>query len=115
MGHIKAMTGGKSPDLQGMPSAPSGSGAETTSLVDVSINSSGGRVQMNLEKKLIGKLGVNGNAKGEMDGIGDEAFVIGNNLLLVRKGDMFIQIAYTNCPCSAAQLEPLAKKLVDQL
>jgi hypothetical protein len=118
MQHVGAMGGGKGMPA-GMPGMTSGSSnndsTETTSLVDITINSSGGRMQMNLEKKLIGGLQVNGTANGDVQGIGDEAFLIGNNLLLVRKGDMLVQITYTNCPCSATQIEPLAKKLVDQL
>jgi hypothetical protein len=116
MQHVGAMGGGKGIPA-GMPgmTTESSDSTETTSLVDITINSSGGRVQMNLEKKLIGGLQVNGTAKGDLEGIGDEAFLIGNNLLLVRKGDMLVQITYTSCPCSATQIEPLAKKLVDQL
>jgi hypothetical protein len=118
MQHVGAMGGGKSMPA-GMPGMTSGSSdsdsTETTSLVDITINSSGGRMEMNLEKKLIGGFQVNGNANGDVAGIGDEAFAIGNNLLLVRKGDKLVQITYTNCPCSVTQIEPLAKKLVDQL
>lgn len=115
MQHVGAMGGGKAMPA-GMPGMMTGSSdsSETTSLVDITISSSGGRMQMNLEKKLIGGLQVNGTANGDVPGIGDEAFLIGNNLLLVRKGDMLVQFTYTNCPCSATQIEPLAKKLVDQ-
>jgi hypothetical protein len=111
------MMGGKTiPGITDMPAQSSGgSSSETTSLVDVSIQQTGGRAQMKLQRALIGGLGVNGTANGNLDGIGDEAFVVGNNLLLVRKGDMFVQIAYTNCPCGASQIEPLAKKLADAL
>ena len=116
-GHLSAMMGGKTiPGLSdAMPVTQQSSSSETTSLVDVSIQQTGGRAQMKLQKALIGGLGVNGKANGNLDGIGDEAFAISNNLLLVRKGDMFIQFAFTNCPCAAAQIEPLAKKLVDAL
>jgi hypothetical protein len=117
MQHVGAMGGKDMP--AGMPGMTSGSSdtnsTETTSLVDITINSSGGRMQMNLEKKLIGGLQVNGIVNGDLQGVGDEALVIGNNLLLVRKGDMLVQFTYTNCPCSSTQIEPLAKKLVDQL
>ena len=112
MGHIAAMGGGTPPVET---TTADSSSTETTSLVDISIDSTGGRTQMKLQKALIGGLGINGNANGNVDGIGDEAFVIGNNQMVVRKGDMFIQIAFTNCPCAAAQIKPLAKKLVDQL
>ena len=118
MQHVGAMGGGKDmpAGMPGMTSASSDTNsAETTSLVDITINSSGGRMQMKLEKKLIGGLQVKGIINGDLQGIGDEALVIGNNLLLVRKGDMLVQFTYTNCPCSSTQIEPLAKKLVDQL
>jgi hypothetical protein len=114
MGHIKAMTGGGTP---GMPNdAPvDNSSTDTTSLVDVSIDSRGGRTQLKLQKALIGGLGINGNVSGSVAGIGDEAFVIGNNQLLARKGDIFIRFTFTNCPCSTTQIKPLAKKLVSAL
>ena len=116
MGHIKAMNGGGLPEIPGEATpAADGSSTETTSLVDVSIESRGGRTQMKVQKALLGGLGLNGNANGDVNGIGDEAFLIGNNQMVVRKGDMFIQITYSNCPCSAVQIEPLAKKLVDAL
>ena len=112
MQHLAA-AGGVSPSPE--TGSTDDSSTETTSLVDIKIDSAGGRTQMKLQKALIGGFGINGNANGNVDGIGDEAFVIGNNQMIVRKGDMFIQIVYTNCPCTAVQIKPLAKKLVDQL
>jgi hypothetical protein len=91
------------------------SGTETTSLVDISVQSGGGRAQLKLQKALMNGLGVNGNAHPDLSGIGDDAFAISNNLLIARKGDKFISITYTNCPCALAQIGPLAKKLIDQL
>jgi hypothetical protein len=92
-----------------------GATTDTTSLVDVSIQSGGGRAQLKLQKALITGLGINGSSHPDMSGVGDEAFAIGNNLLVARKGDIFIQITYTNCPCGLVQIKPLAKKLIDQL
>ena len=119
-GHVSAMMGGKTiPGLANALPQTQSSSSDTTSLVDVSIDPSGGRAQMKLQKALIGGLGINGMTKGKssgnVDGIGDEAFVIGNNQFLVRKGDMLIRFTYTNCPCADPQIEPLAKKLVDAL
>lgn len=114
MGHITAMTGQK------MPGAPedapvAADTTETTSLVNVSVQPTGGKLQLKLMKGLSGGLGLNGNASGNVEGIGDEALVIGNNALIARKGDIYINIDYGNCPCSKVQIEPLAKKLVGQL
>jgi hypothetical protein len=115
MRHISALSGGqKIPSIPGVTTDTSSSSDETTSLLDVTVRSTGGRAQMKLQKALIGGL-VNGKTNTDLTGIGDEAWVVGTNLLEVRKGDMYIMFAYTNCPCTATQIAPLAKKLVDAL
>lgn len=111
-GHIAAM-GGMTPPAE--TTTADSSSTETTSLVDISVQSGGGRAQVKVQKALMGGLGVNGSAHPDLSGIGDEALAIGNNLLIARKGDMFIQITYSNCPCALVQIKPLAKKLIDQL
>jgi hypothetical protein len=58
-----------------------------------------------------------GSASGssKIAGIGDEAFVAADGMMLVRKGDTLVRITYISCPCSTAQIEPLAKKLAAAL
>jgi hypothetical protein len=114
MRHLAAAGGapGMAPEAGGESDSSS---TDTTSLVDISVQSSGGRTQLKVQKALIGGLGFNGSARPDLSGIGDEAFSIGNNLLVARKGDIFIQITYTNCPCAMKDIKPLAKKLIDQL
>ena len=114
MRHLAAVGGapGMAPEAGGEADTSS---TETTSLVDISVQSSGGRTQLKLQKALIGGLGMNGIARPNVTGIGDEAFGIGNTLLIARKGDEFISITYANCPCALKDIKPLAKKLIDQL
>lgn len=114
MRHLAAVGGAPGMAAEAGGEADSSS-TETTSLVDISVQSGGGRTQLKLQKALIGGLGINGKARPDMSGIGDEAFAISNNLLIARKGDEFISITYTNCPCALTQIRPLAKKLIDQL
>ena len=73
---------------------------------------------MKIQKALLGGLagmGATPKGGGDLTGIGDEAWVVGNNMLEARKGDMYITLTFTNCPCSSVQIAPLAKKLVDAL
>jgi hypothetical protein len=114
MRHLAAVGGAPamSPEAGG---ESDGTTTDTTSVVDISVQSAGGRAQLKLQKALIGGLGINGSARPDMSGIGDDAFAISNNLLIARKGDEFISITYTNCPCALGEIKPLAKKLIDQL
>ncbi len=52
---------------------------------------------------------------GDLDGIGDEAYVVGGGMLMVRKGDTVARFAYTGCPCRTDNIKPLAKLAVSRL
>ncbi len=63
------------------------------------------------------------NAKGlsilgdsqDLPGIGDQAFVAGDGMIMVRKGNKLVRVMYITCPCGTEQVKPLAKKLADSL
>ena len=46
---------------------------------------------------------------GDLDGIGDEAYLAGGSMLMVRKGETIARFLYTGCPCSTDNIKPLAK------
>lgn len=67
--------------------------------------------QMRLNAKILGNLG---NQEG-LPGIGDQAFVSADGMILVRKGKTLVRIMYLVCPCGIEQVKPLAKEIADAL
>ncbi|HTQ96151.1 MAG TPA: hypothetical protein VMH89_05060 [Candidatus Acidoferrum sp.] len=67
--------------------------------------------QMRLNAKALATLG---DTEG-LPGIGDQAFVSADGMIMVRKGKSLIRIMYLTCPCGTEQVKPLAKKLGDSL
>jgi len=63
------------------------------------------------------------NAKGlavlgdmqDLPGIGDQAFVSSDGMIMVRKGNKLVRIMYVTCPCGTEQVKPLAKEIADAL
>lgn len=88
--------------------------AVETTVLSVSFDQGSAESQMTLDSKVLGALGpASGSSK--IDGIGDEAFVAADGMMLVRKGDTLVRITYISCPCNTTQIEPLAKKLAAAL
>jgi len=54
-------------------------------------------------------------ATGDLTGIGDEAYVAGGSMLMVRKGNTVARFMYISCPCNTDNIKPLAQKLASQL
>ena len=46
---------------------------------------------------------------GDLDGIGDDAYLAGGGMLIVRKGETIARFMYIQCPCNTAAIKPLAK------
>jgi hypothetical protein len=67
--------------------------------------------QMRLNAK---GLSVLGDTQG-LPGIGDQAFVSGDGMIMVRKGNKLIRIMYITCPCGTEQVKPLAKEIANAL
>ena len=76
-----------------------------------SLDQHGAEEQMRLNAKVFGNLG---NEKG-LPGIGDQAFVSADGMILVRKGKTLVRIMYLVCPCGVEQVKPLAKEIADAL
>lgn len=52
---------------------------------------------------------------GDLDGIGDEAYLAGGSMLMVRKGETIARFMYTGCPCNTDNIKPLAKLAASRL
>ena len=83
-------------------------------VLSVSFDQGSAESQFNLDTKVLGALGT-ASGSYKVAGIGDEAFVAADGMMLVRKGNTLARITYISCPCSTKQIEPLAKKLADAL
>jgi hypothetical protein len=58
-----------------------------------------------------GKATTENSASGDLAGIGDEAYVAGGSVILVRKGNTVARFMYVSCPCNTANIEPLARSV----
>ena len=67
--------------------------------------------QMRLNAKVLGNLG----PQQGLPGIGDQAFVSADGVVIARKGKTLIRIMYITCPCGVEQVKPLAMKIADAL
>lgn len=67
--------------------------------------------QMRLNAKVLGNLG----PQQGLPGIGDQAFVSADGMMMFRKGKTLIRIMYITCPCGVEQVKPLAKEIADAL
>ena len=76
-----------------------------------SVNQHAAEAQMRLNAKGLGRLG---DMQG-LPGIGDQAFVSADSMIMVRKGKNLITIMYLTCPCGIEQVKPLAKEIADAL
>jgi hypothetical protein len=76
-----------------------------------SLDPHGAEEQMRLNAKVFSNLG---NTEG-IPGIGDQAFVSADGMMLVRKGKTLVRIMYLACPCGIEQVKPLAKEIADAL
>src|SRR5579864_1414776 len=50
-----------------------------------------------------------------LPGIGDQAFVSADGMIMIRKGKTLVRIMYLTCPCGLEQVKPLAKEIADAL
>jgi hypothetical protein len=78
-----------------------------------SIDQNAAEAQMKLNSKVMGALGPTG-AEG-LAGIGDQAMVSADTMLMFRKGDKLVRIMYMTCPCGTEAVKPLARMLADRL
>ena len=91
----------------------------------VSFTSGNAPFEMKLNRGTLGRIGVDpsGDQKGgaqstgtgDLSGIGDEAFVAGGSMILVRKGNTVAHLTYISCPCNTGNIKPLAQMVASRL
>jgi hypothetical protein len=86
----------------------------TVVVLNFSVDPHAAEQQIQLNRKIFGGLGGEA-AEQDLDGIGDEAFVAADSMIMVRKGEKLIKIMYMGCPCATDAVKPLAKKIADKL
>jgi len=67
--------------------------------------------QMRLNAKGLGRLG----DMQDLPGVGDQAFVSSDGMIMARKGNKLAVIMFLSCPCGTEAVKPLAKELADSL
>jgi hypothetical protein len=75
------------------------------------LDQNGAEEQIRLNAKVLGNLG---DQQG-LPGIGDQAFVSADGMIMIRKGKTLVRIMYLTCPCGLEQVKPLAKEIADAL
>ena len=55
------------------------------------------------------------SGSGDLDGIGDEAYLAGGGMLMFRKGNTMARLTYIGCPCNTDNIKPLAKLVASRL
>ena len=61
------------------------------------------------------KATVANSATGDLTGIGDEAYVTGGSMLMLRKGNVMARFMYVSCPCNTDNIKPLAQTVASRL
>jgi hypothetical protein len=54
-------------------------------------------------------------ATGDLAGIGDEAYVAGGSMIMLRKGNTVARFTYISCPCNTGNIKPLAEAVASRL
>jgi hypothetical protein len=91
---------------------PSGQDASgEVPVFNFSVDQNAAEAQMRLNAKVLGNLG---DQQG-LPGIGDQAFVSADGMIMVRKGKNLVRIMFVTCPCGTEQVKPLAKEIADAL
>jgi hypothetical protein len=55
------------------------------------------------------------SGSGNLDGIGDEAYLAGGSMLIFRKGNSVAHFTYISCPCNTDNIKPLAKLVASRM
>jgi hypothetical protein len=98
--------------MSGLGADKAGDATDKTSVLDMKVSSSGGKAQLRIQNAIFGKMLTAQMGAAQHPDVGDEALIVGNNLMLVRKGDAFFQFTFTQCPCGSDAVVALAKKAV---
>jgi hypothetical protein len=92
------------------PSAEQDASGEVP-VLSFSVDQNAAEEQLRLNEKVLGTLG----SQEGLAGIGDQAFVSADGMILMRKGKSLVRLLYISCPCGTEQVKPLAKEIADAL
>jgi hypothetical protein len=107
---VQTFAGGLFKTFQSEDKSPEANSGEVP-VFNFSIDTTAAEEQMRLNAKMLGSLGdTNG-----LPGIGDQAFVSADGMIMVRKGNKLVRIMYITCPCGTEAVTPLAKEIADAL
>lgn len=76
-----------------------------------SIDQNNADAQMRLNAKVMGRIG----PTQDLPGIGDQAFVAADGMIMLRKGNKLVRVMFLSCPCGTEAVKPLAKEIADAL
>jgi len=76
-----------------------------------SVDQNAAEEQMRLNAKVLGVMG----DQESLPGVGDQAFVSADGVIMMRKGKNFVRIMFVACPCNTDAVKPLAKEIADAL
>lgn len=76
------------------------------------VGNTGAKAQMSMLRLAFGRMGP---AFTELPEIGDEAFDIGDAMILARKGDKIVHVMYMMCPCGRDDAVTLVRKIVGNI
>jgi len=89
-------------------------------VLGVSFTSGNAQAEMKMNrgafKYVTGGSGTASNSgSGDLDGIGDEAYLAGGSMIIFRKGNSVAHFTYISCPCNTDNIKPLAKLVASRM
>lgn len=107
---VQTFAGGLFKTFQSEDKSPEANSGEVP-VFNFSIDTTAAEEQMRLNAKVLGNMGdTNG-----LPGVGDQAFVSADGMIMMRKGNKLVRIMYITCPCGTEAVTPLAKEIADAL
>ena len=108
---LQTFAGGMFKEFQSQRPQPEQDKSGEVLVLNFSVDQHAAEEQMRLNAKALSILG---DMQG-LPGIGDQAFVSSDGVIMVRKGKNLIRIMFVTCPCGVEAVKPLAKKISDAL
>jgi zinc-ribbon domain len=92
----------------GMASAPRHPGEAPVFIFIVDNNAA--KMQMGITRTAFGR--ISPGTLTNLNDVGEDAFDMGNALIMVRQGDNLVRVMYMSCPCTQDDALPLVRKIV---
>ena len=108
---IQKFAGGMFKEFQSEKPASEQDNSGEVPVLSFSVDQNAAEEQMRLNAKVLGVIG----DQQSLPGIGDQAFVSADGMIMMRKGKNFVRILFIACPCNTDAVKPLAKEIADAL